>query len=76
MENSLEKEGVRILIGKEIDNEAVSGCSMVTTAYKIGNKRVGVLGVLGPTRMDYEKAVPLVDYTGRVVTDYLTNMSK
>jgi len=48
----------------------------VTSSYKIGNKSVGVLGVIGPTRMDYEKIVPLVDYTGKVVSDFLTKMSK
>ena len=49
---------------------------MVSTSYKNGNSRVGVIGVFGPTRMDYEKVVPLVDYTGRVVSDFLTTMSK
>ena len=49
---------------------------MVSTSYKIGNKLVGAIGVIGPTRMDYEKVVPLVDYTGRVVTELLTKMSK
>ena len=76
LEKTLQKEGVRILIGEEIENNSVTGCSMVTTTYKIGNKNVGVIGVIGPTRMDYEKAVPLVDYTGRVVSEFLTNMSK
>ncbi len=75
MERMLEKDGVRILIGKEINEGKVSGCSMVATAYKIGNKKVGSVGVLGPTRMDYEKVVPLVDYSGRIISDYLTKMS-
>lgn len=76
LEKTLESEGIRTLIGKEIDDEKVAGCSMVSTSYKIGNKLVGAIGVLGPTRMDYEKVVPLVDYTGRVVTELLTKMSK
>ncbi len=73
---TLEKEGIQTLIGDEIDEEHVKGCSMVSTSYKIGNKLVGAIGVLGPTRMDYEKVVPLVDYIGRVVTELLTKMSK
>ncbi len=76
MERNMEKEGVNTLIGEEIAEAEVSGCSIVTSSYKMGNKKVGVLGIIGPTRMDYEKVVPLVDYTGKVVSDFLTKMSK
>ena len=76
MERTMEREGIRTLIGEEIEEEKVTGCSMVSTSYKIGNKMVGAVGVIGPTRMDYEKVVPLVDYTGRVVSELLTKMSK
>ena len=76
MERSLDKDGVHTLIGEEISESEVSGCSIVTSSYKMGNKKVGVLGIIGPTRMDYEKVVPLVDYTGKVVSDFLTKMSK
>ncbi len=76
LEKQIDKEGITILIGEEIDNEKVSGCSLVTSSYKIGNKPVGAVGVIGPTRMDYEKVVPLVDYTGKAVTGLLTKMSK
>jgi len=75
MEKTLSGDGVLTLIGDEIDNARVFGCSMVTTSYKIGNSKVGVIGVFGPTRMDYEKVVPLIDYTGKAVTDLLTKMS-
>jgi heat-inducible transcriptional repressor len=74
--STMEGEGVKILIGSEILSNKVSGCSMVSTSYKKGNIRVGVLGVFGPTRMDYEKVVPLVDYTGRIVSDFFTKMTK
>ncbi|MGL4370369.1 MAG: heat-inducible transcriptional repressor HrcA, partial [Spirochaetota bacterium] len=76
MERCLEKEGINTLIGKEILEEDISGCSIVTTSYKIGNKNVGVIGIIGPTRMDYKKVVPLVDYSGKVVSDLLTKMSR
>lgn len=76
LERTLEKEGIWTLIGQEIEEEKVTGCSMVSTSYKIGNNLVGAIGVIGPTRMDYEKVVPLVDYTGRVVSELLTKMSK
>jgi heat-inducible transcriptional repressor len=76
LEKHVESEGIKILIGEEIDNEKVTGCSLVTSPYKIGNKPVGAIGVIGPTRMDYEKVVPLVDYTGKAVSGLLTRMSK
>ncbi|HOO71104.1 MAG TPA: heat-inducible transcriptional repressor HrcA [Spirochaetota bacterium] len=75
MEKIVENDGVKILIGQEINETKVSGCSMVATSYKISNKKVGAVGVLGPTRMDYEKVVPLVDYSGKIISDYLTKMS-
>lgn len=76
LEKQVEKDGITILIGEEIDNEKVAGCSLVTSSYKIGNKPVGAVGVIGPTRMDYEKVVPLVDYTGKAVSGLLTKMSR
>jgi len=76
LEAEMPDEGIKTLIGSEIEEARVAGCSMVTSTYRIGNANVGILGVLGPTRMDYEKVVPLVDYTGRAVSTLLTNMSK
>jgi heat-inducible transcriptional repressor len=76
MERVMEKDGVQTLIGDEIDEVEMSGCSIVSSSYKIGNKRVGVVGIIGPTRMDYEKVVPLVDYTGKVFSEFLTKLSK
>jgi len=76
LEIAMEMDGIRTLIGGEIESNQVRGCSIVTTPYRIGTRNVGVIGVIGPTRMDYEKVVPLVDYTGRVVSDILTKMSK
>ena len=76
MEKNLDFEGVITLIGEEINEVDITGCSIVTAAYKIGSKNVGVVAILGPTRMDYEKVVPLVDYAGRMVSDLLTNISE
>lgn len=76
MEELRQKDGVFTLIGQEIKEIAVPCCSIITSAYKIGNSPVGVVGIIGPTRMDYEKVVPLVDYTGKVVSNFLTQMTK
>ncbi|HOF14465.1 MAG TPA: heat-inducible transcriptional repressor HrcA, partial [Spirochaetota bacterium] len=76
MEDLRQKEGVFTLIGDEIKDIAIPCCSIIASSYKIGNSPVGVVGVIGPTRMDYEKVVPLVDYTGKVVSNFLTQMTK
>ncbi len=76
MEKTMEKDGVQTFIGEEIEEAEVSGCSIVSSSYKIGNKRVGVVGIIGPTRMDYSKVVPLVDYTGKIFSEFLTKLSK
>ncbi|MFH0975775.1 MAG: heat-inducible transcriptional repressor HrcA [Spirochaetota bacterium] len=76
LEKNIETNGVNTFIGDEINGEDICGCSIVSSSYKIGNQNVGSLAVLGPTRMDYEKVVPLVDYTGKVVSDLLTKMAK
>ncbi len=76
LEQTIDADGVSTLIGDEIEEEKVIGCSLITSPYKIGNNHVGVVGIIGPTRMNYKTVVPLVDYTGRVVSDMLTKMSK
>jgi heat-inducible transcriptional repressor len=75
MNDKIGHEGVLTLIGNEINDVNVTGCSIVTSSYKIGNKNVGMLGILGPTRMNYQKVVPLIDYTSKIVSRLLTQMS-
>ena len=61
-------EGVRIFIGSENMLFSLSGSSLVVAPYRDGEQNVvGVLGVIGPTRLNYARIVPMVDYTARVV---------
>jgi heat-inducible transcriptional repressor len=61
-------EGVRIFIGSENKLFSFSGSSMVAAPFRDANRKiVGVLGVIGPTRLNYARIVPMVDYTARVV---------
>ena len=61
-------EGVRIFIGSENKLFSLSGSSMIAAPFRDGKQRiVGVLGVIGPTRLNYARVVPMVDYTARVV---------
>ncbi len=61
-------EGVRIFIGSENKLFSLSGSSMIAAPFRDSERRVvGVLGVIGPTRLNYARIVPMVDYTARVV---------
>ena len=61
-------EGVRIFIGSENKLFSLSGSSLVVSPYHDSEQRVvGVLGVIGPTRLNYARIIPMVDYTAKVV---------
>jgi len=61
-------EGVRIFIGSENKLFSLSGSSMIAAPFRDGSRKiVGVLGVIGPTRLNYARIVPMVDYTAKVV---------
>ena len=65
-------EGVRIFIGSENKLFSLSGSSIVAAPYADAKGKVlGVVGVLGPTRLNYARIVPMVDYTARVVGRFL-----
>ena len=61
-------EGVRIYIGSENKLFSLSGSSMIAAPFRDSSQKiVGVLGVIGPTRLNYARVVPMVDYTAKVV---------
>jgi heat-inducible transcriptional repressor len=65
-------EGMRIFIGSENKLFSLSGSSTIVSPYRDGQGRiVGVLGVIGPTRLNYARIIPMVDYTARVVSKVL-----
>lgn len=61
-------EGVQIFVGEESGYQLLDNCSLVTAPYGIGDQVIGVLGVIGPTRMNYPRVIPLVDMTARLLT--------
>jgi heat-inducible transcriptional repressor len=64
--------GVRIFIGSENKLFSLSGSSLVVAPYRDANSRViGALGVIGPTRLNYARIVPMVDYTAQVISRLL-----
>jgi heat-inducible transcriptional repressor len=67
LDNSLRAEGVQIFIGHESGYQILDDCSVVTAPYGSPDSVVGVLGVIGPTRMAYERVIPIVDMTAKLL---------
>jgi heat-inducible transcriptional repressor len=59
---------VRVRIGAENDLQELRNVSLVTTTYRLGDKSVGVLGILGPKRMEYARMISLVDHVSQMVS--------
>jgi heat-inducible transcriptional repressor len=66
-------EGVQIFIGQEAGYDVLENCSVVSAPYTVDGKVVGVLGVIGPTRMAYERVIPIVDVTSRLLSAALNS---
>jgi|SRR6185436_2735118 heat-inducible transcriptional repressor len=69
---SLRGEGVRIFIGGESGVAAPDEVSVVSSPYKVGDEVVGTVGVIGPTRMAYDRVVPIVDVTAKLLSSALS----
>jgi heat-inducible transcriptional repressor len=67
LDQSMRAEGVQIFIGQESGYQPFDQCSLVTSSYSVNDEVVGVLGVIGPTRMAYEKIIPFVDVTAKLL---------
>jgi heat-inducible transcriptional repressor len=63
----LNAEGVQIFIGQESGYTVLDDCSVVSAPYTVNGQVVGVLGVIGPTRMDYDRVISIVDATARLL---------
>ena len=64
--------GVQIFIGGESGLVPLDECSVVTAPYEVGGQVVGTVGVIGPTRMAYERVIPIVDVTARLLSGALS----
>ncbi len=67
LDQSLHAEGVQIFIGHESGFQILDDCSVVVAPYSKDDRVVGVLGVIGPTRMAYERVIPVVDVAARML---------
>jgi heat-inducible transcriptional repressor len=73
LENVLTGQGVQVVIGHENPVSSLSDLSVVATTYRAGDRVLGTVGIVGPTRMEYARAIALVDYLAHVLTRFLTN---
>ena len=64
--NCITNENIRIYIGDESGSDLLSDCSLISAPYKKNNQTVGVLGVIGPKRMNYQRIVEIVDFTAKM----------
>ena len=71
LDRSIHADGVQVFIGEESGYQILDDCSVVTAPYKLDDDTVGVLGVIGPTRMAYDRVVPIVDITARLLRSAL-----
>lgn len=68
-------DGVQIFIGGESGIAPLDECSVVTAPYEVNGQVVGSVGVIGPTRMAYERVIPIVDITAKLLSSALTQQT-
>jgi heat-inducible transcriptional repressor len=73
MDASSRADGVQIFIGGESALVPMDQVSVVVAPYEVEGRIVGTLGVIGPTRMAYERVIPIVDITARLVSSALSH---
>jgi heat-inducible transcriptional repressor len=67
LDQCMNAQGVQIFIGEESGYKMLDECSVVTAPYSVDGRVFGVLGVIGPTRMAYERVIPIVDITAKLL---------
>lgn len=70
------KSDVSVSIGSENKQEQFRDCSLITATYRINGKTVGSVGIIGPTRMEYSKAISVVECMTNNLSDMLTRILK
>jgi heat-inducible transcriptional repressor len=73
LDESERAEGVKIFIGGDSRLVPLDDCTIVTAPYEVDGQIVGTVGVIGPTRMAYERVIPIVDITARLVSSALSH---
>lgn len=71
---SSQNNGVKVSIGTENPHEELRDYSIVTATYSLGDRVLGTIGVIGPTRMEYSRAISVMDHMGKSLSNYLTKL--
>lgn len=72
LQKSLRADGVNIFIGEESGHRFLRECSVIAAPYQVGKRKMGVLGVIGPTRMNYDEVISAVDITAKILSSALS----
>ena len=72
LDSSQRADGVQIFIGGESGILPLDECSVIAAPYQVNGEVVGTLGVIGPTRMAYERVIPIVDVTAKLLSSALS----
>jgi len=75
LDQAVHAKGVQLFIGEESGYEVLDACSVVTSPYQADGEILGVLGVIGPTRMPYDRVIPIVDVTAKMLGSALNSHS-
>ena len=67
LDKCVDTKGVKLFIGTESGYQILDECTLVTAPYQADGEHIGVLGALGPTRMAYDRVIPIVDATARLL---------
>lgn len=74
LEEASSEDRLRVIIGEEIKIEEIQECSLITATYSLGEKTIGSIGVLGPTRMDYSKVITIVEHITQELNGILNDI--
>jgi len=69
LDKSYQADGMQIFIGQESGYQALDECSVITAPYHANGEVLGTIGVIGPTRMAYERVIPIVDITAKLLSN-------
>ena len=73
LDQAIHASGVQLFIGEESGYDVLDDCTVVTSTYESEHKTLGVLGVIGPTRMEYQRVIPIVDLTAKMLSSALNS---
>ena len=71
----IDAHGIKIFIGSETELVDMEGWTVIASSYSRGATPIGTIGILGPTRLDYSKIIPMVEYTARILSHTLERIN-